>query len=96
MNISIPDLHDLPKKMFNDKIQKLQKKAKGKLIIKEYPTASSHSGHFRGLLKELAIKKSFKPDIIFIDYLNICVSSRFRAGSSMNSYTIVKSIAERT
>ena len=94
MNISIPDLHDLPKKMFNDKIAKLQKKAKGKLIIKEYPTASAHSGHFRGLLKELAIKKSFKPDIIFIDYLNICASSRFRAGSSMNSYTIIKSIAE--
>ena len=94
MNISIPDLHDLPKKMFDDKITKLQKKAKGKLIIKEYPTASAHSGHFRGLLKELAIKKSFKPDIIFIDYLNICASSRFRAGSSMNSYTIIKSIAE--
>ena len=94
MNISIPDLHDLPKKMFDDKISKLQKKAKGKLIIKEYPTASAHSGHFRGLLKELAIKKSFKPDIIFIDYLNICASSRFRAGSNMNSYTIIKSIAE--
>ena len=94
MNISIPDLHDLPKKMFDDKITRLQKKAKGKLIIKEYPTASAHSGHFRGLLKELAIKKSFKPDIIFIDYLNICASSRFRAGSSMNSYTIIKSIAE--
>ena len=94
MNISIPDLHELPKKMFDDKITKLQKKAKGKLIIKEYPTASAHSGHFRGLLKELAIKKSFKPDIIFIDYLNICASSRFRAGSSMNSYTIIKSIAE--
>ena len=94
MNISIPDLHDLPKKMFDDKITKLQKKAKGKLIIKEYPTASAHSGHFRGLLKELAVKKSFKPDIIFIDYLNICASSRFKAGSSMNSYTIIKSIAE--
>ena len=94
MNISITDLHDLPKKMFNDKIQKLQKKSKGKLIIKEYPTAAAHAGHFRGLLKELAIKKSFKPDIIFIDYLNICVSSRFKAGSSMNSYMIVKSIAE--
>ena len=94
MNISIPDLHELPKKMFDDKITRLQKKAKGKLIIKEYPTASAHSGHFRGLLKELAIKKSFKPDIIFIDYLNICASSRFKAGSSMNSYTIIKSIAE--
>ena len=75
MNISIPDLHDLPKKMFNDKIAKLQKKAKGKLIIKEYPTASAHSGHFRGLLKELAIKRSFIPDMIFVDYLNICASS---------------------
>ena len=94
MNISIPDLHDLPKKMFDDKITRLQKKAKGKLIIKEYPTASAHSGHFRGLLKELAIKKSFKPDIIFIDYLNICASSRFKAGNNMNSYTIIKSIAE--
>ena len=94
MNISIPDLHELPKKMFDDKITKLQKKAKGKLIIKEYPTASAHSGHFRGLLKELAIKKSFKPDIIFIDYLNICASSRFKAGNNMNSYTIIKSIAE--
>ena len=94
MNISIPDLHDLPKKMFDDKITKLQKKAKGKLIIKEYPTASAHSGHFRGLLKELAIKKSFKPDIIFIDYLNICASSRFKGGANINSYTLVKSIAE--
>ena len=94
MNISIPDLHDLPKKMFNDKIQKLQKKAKGKLIIKEYPTASAHSGHFRGLLKELAIKKSFKPDIIFIDYLNICASSRFKGAANVNSYMYIKSIAE--
>ena len=93
MNISIPDLHELPKKMFDDKITKLQKKAKGKLIIKEYPTASAHSGHFRGLLKELAIKKSFKPDIIFIDYLNICASSRFKGGN-ISSYFYIKAIAE--
>ena len=94
MNISIPDLHELPKKMFDDKITRLQKKAKGKLIIKEYPTASAHSGHFRGLLKELAIKKSFKPDIIFIDYLNICGSSRFKGATNVNSYMYIKSIAE--
>ena len=78
MNISMEDLHSLPKKMFDDKIAQIQKNTGGKLIVKEYPTASAHSGHFRGLLKELSIKKSFKPDIIFIDYLNICSSSRFR------------------
>ena len=94
MNISMEDLHDLPKKMFDDKIAKIIKKTSGKLIVKEYPTASAHSSHFRGLIKELAIKKSFKPDIIFIDYLNICASSRFKAGNNMNSYTIIKSIAE--
>ena len=94
MNISMEDLHDLPKKMFDSKIAKIIEKTSGKLIVKEYPTASANSNHFRGLIKELAIKKSFKPDIIFIDYLNICASSRFRAGSNMNSYTIIKSIAE--
>ena len=94
MNISMEDLHDLPKKMFDDKIQKIIKKTSGKLIVKEYPTASAHSNHFRGLIKELAIKKTFKPDIIFIDYLNICASSRFKGGSNINSYTLVKSIAE--
>ena len=71
MNISMEDLHDLPKKMFDDKIGKLQKKTNGKLIVKEYPTATAHSAHFRGLIKELAIKKSFKPDMIFVDYQNI-------------------------
>ena len=71
MNISMEDLHDLPKKMFDDKIAKIIKQTSGKLIVKEYPTASAHSNHFRGLIKELAIKKSFKPDIIFVDYLNI-------------------------
>jgi hypothetical protein len=72
----------------------LQRKHKGTFIIKEYPTASAHSGHFKALLNELALKKSFRPDIIFIDYLNICASSRFKGGSNINSYTLVKSIAE--
>ena len=94
MNVNIKDLADLPKQLFEDKISKIVKKTSGKLIIKEYPTASAHSGHFRGLIKELAIKKSFKPDIIFIDYLNICASSRFRGGVNVNSYTMIKSIAE--
>ena len=94
MNISIDDLHDLPKTMYQDKIEKVKKKATGSLIIKEYPTASAHTNHFRQLIQELAIKKSFKPDIIFIDYLNICASSRFRGGSNVNSYTIIKAIAE--
>jgi hypothetical protein len=70
------------------------KKTQGTLIIKEYPTASAHSGHFKALLNELALKKSFRPDIIFIDYLNICSSSRFKGGSNINSYTLIKSIAE--
>ena len=94
MNISMEDLHDLPKKMFDDKIAKIIKQTSGKLIVKEYPTASAHTNHFRGLIKELAIKKSFKPDIIFVDYLNICASSRFKGGTNINSYTLVKSIAE--
>ena len=94
MNISITNLPELPKRMFEDKLASIQKKTSGKLIIKEYPTASAHSGHFRGLIKELAIKKSFKPDIVFIDYLNICASSRFKGGANINSYTIIKSIAE--
>ena len=94
MNISMEDLHELPKKMFDDKIAKIIKQTSGKLIVKEYPTASAHSNHFRGLIKELAIKKSFKPDIIFVDYLNICASSRFKGGTNINSYTLVKSIAE--
>jgi replicative DNA helicase len=94
MNISMEDLHDLPKQMFDDKITKIIKSTSGKLIVKEYPTASAHSAHFRGLIKELAIKKSFKPDIIFIDYLNICASSRFKGAQNVNSYMYVKAIAE--
>ena len=94
MNITIDDLHDLPRKMFQDKISRITKQTSGKLIVKEYPTASAHSGHFRGLIKELAIKKSFKPDIVFVDYLNICASSRFKGAQNVNSYMYVKAIAE--
>ena len=94
MNISMEDLHDLPKQMFDSRIEKIIKSTSGKLIVKEYPTASAHSAHFRGLIKELAIKKSFKPDIIFIDYLNICASSRFKGATNVNSYMYIKSIAE--
>ena len=94
MNISMEDLHDLPKQMFDNKIAKIIKSTSGNLIVKEYPTASAHTGHFRGLIKELAIKKSFKPDIIFIDYLNICASSRFKGAQNVNSYMYVKAIAE--
>ena len=94
MNISIDDLHELPKQMYDDKIKQIVKSTSGKLIVKEYPTASAHSAHFRGLLKELAIKKSFKPDIIFIDYLNICASSRFKGNANVGSYFYIKAIAE--
>ena len=94
LNVPIQDIGDLPKQMFENKITNLAKKTQGTLIIKEYPTASAHSGHFKSLLNELALKKSFRPDIIFIDYLNICASSRFKGGSNINSYTLVKSIAE--
>ena len=94
LNVPIQDIGDLPKQMFENKVMNLAKKTQGSLIIKEYPTASAHSGHFKSLLNELALKKSFKPDIIFIDYLNICSSSRFKGGSNINSYTLVKSIAE--
>ena len=94
LNVPIQDIADLPKSMFENKVTNLAKKTQGTLIIKEYPTASAHSGHFKALLNELALKKSFRPDIIFIDYLNICSSSRFRGGNNVNSYTLVKSIAE--
>tara|TARA_B100000700_G_scaffold97262_1_gene109442 strand:+ start:260 stop:1636 length:1377 start_codon:yes stop_codon:yes gene_type:complete len=94
LNVNIQDITDLPRKIFESKVNKLSDKTKGTLIIKEYPTASAHSGHFKALLNELALKKSFKPDIIFIDYLNICASSRYRAGSNVNSYSYIKAIAE--
>ena len=94
LNVGMSDLEELPYSMYETKINKLQSKTTGKLIIKEYPTATAHTGHFRSLIKELALKKSFKPDIVFVDYLNICASARFRAGASVNSYTYIKAIAE--
>ena len=94
LNINIQDITDLPMSMFENKVTDISKKTQGSLIIKEYPTAAAHSGHFKGLLNELALKKSFRPDIIFIDYLNICASSRYRAGSNVNSYSYIKAIAE--
>ncbi len=94
LNVNIQEITDLPKPIFESKVTNLAKKTQGSLIIKEYPTASAHSGHFKALLNELALKKSFKPDIIFIDYLNICASSRYRAGSNVNSYSYIKAIAE--
>ena len=94
MNIPIMDLKEMSKPMFQDRIGLLKDKFEGRLIVKEYPTASAHAGHFKALLNELKLKRNFHPNIIFIDYLNICSSSRFRPGSSANSYTIIKSIAE--
>ena len=94
LNVNIQDITDLPKQMFEGKVTNLAQKTQGTFIIKEYPTASAHSGHFKSLLQELSLKKSFKPDIIFIDYLNICASSRYKAGSNVNSYSYIKAIAE--
>ena len=94
LNINMQDITDLPMQMFESKVNDISKKTQGTLIIKEYPTAAAHSGHFKGLLNELALKKSFRPDIIFIDYLNICASSRYRAASNVNSYSYIKPIAE--
>ena len=94
LNVPIGDLVELPKSMFENKVTNIGKKTQGTLIIKEYPTASAHSGHFKALLNELALKKSFRPDIIFIDYLNICASERYRGNGSVNSYSYIKAIAE--
>ena len=93
LGINIKELADIPKSLFETKIGKVAKKTQGTLIIKEYPTASAHAGHFKSLLSELSIKKGFAPDIIFVDYLNICSSSRYK-GTIVNSYTFVKAIAE--
>jgi len=94
LNVKLDDLFLLPKEVYDSKIEKIKNKTKGKLIIKEYPTATASAIHFRSLLNELKIKRNFSPDIIFIDYLNICTSSRIKAGANINSYTYVKSIAE--
>ena len=95
LNIPIDQLDKLSKDMFTSKVQDLGRKTTGRLIVKEYPTGSAHSGHFRGLLNELKLKKQFEPDIIFIDYLNICASSRMKGmGGAINSYSYIKAIAE--
>ena len=94
LNVNIQDIAELPKSMFDSKVSNLSQKTQGQLIIKEYPTASAHCGHFKSLLQDLFLKKSFTPDIIFIDYLNICASSRYKAGSNVNSYSYIKAIAE--
>ena len=94
LNVPIQEITELPKMMFESKVTNLAKKTQGSLIIKEYPTATAHAGHFKSLLNELALKKSFRPDIIFIDYLNICASERYRGNSSVNSYSYIKAIAE--
>jgi archaellum biogenesis ATPase FlaH len=94
LDVSLDDLGVLSKDMYDKKINRLVKKTQGKLIVKEFPTASAHAGHFRHLLNELNLKKNFRPDIIYIDYLNICASFRIKAGANANSYTMIKSIAE--
>ena len=94
LDASIDEIHTMPKDVFEKKINRLKSKTTGKLIIKEYPTASAGSGHFRHLLNELKLKKNITPDIIYIDYLNICTSSRIKANAMANSYTLIKSIAE--
>ena len=93
LNVNIKDISELPQVLFNSKVQEISRKTRGKLIIKEYPTASAHVGHFKALLSDLSLKKDFKPQIIFIDYLNICASARYK-GAIVNSYTYVKAIAE--
>ena len=93
LDVSMDDLHVMPKDLYDNKLKKISDKTYGKLIIKEYPTASAHSGHFKALINELALKKSFRPDIVFIDYLNICASSRFKGGN-IGSYFYIKAIAE--
>ena len=93
LDVTIDELYEMPKQYYESKIEKLQKKVSGQLIIKEYPTAAAHSGHFKNLMDELALKKTFKPDVVFIDYLNICASSRFKGGN-ISSYFYIKAIAE--
>lgn len=94
MNLPMDELHNLPKQMFSNRIDRIKDKTEGRLIIKEYPTAGAHAGHFKSLINELSLKQKFRPDMIMVDYLNICASSRFKGGANINSYTLVKSIAE--
>ena len=94
LNLSMDELKVVDKPVFDNRLDKIRQKSQGRLIIKEYPTAGAHAGHFRALLEELKLKQEFAPDIIYIDYLNICSSQRLRQGANVNSYTLVKTIAE--
>jgi len=94
LNMTMDELKVIDKEIFENRVAKIADKTKGKLIVKEYPTASAHAGHFRALFEELRMKKDFKPDIVIIDYLNICASQRLKQGANVNSYTYIKSIAE--
>ena len=94
LNLSMDELKVVDKNIFDNRLDKVRKNSQGKLVIKEYPTAGAHAGHFRALLEELKLKQEFIPDIIYIDYLNICSSQRLRHGANVNSYTYVKTIAE--
>lgn len=94
MNLTMGDVNTLDRTMYNSRVAKIAAKTRGKLIIKEYPTSSAHSGHFRALLEECKVKKNFIPDILIVDYINICASSRLRLGTNVNSYTYIKAIAE--
>jgi len=94
LNLTMDELKVVDKDIFDSRLAKIANKTKGTLIVKEYPTASAHAGHFRGLLEELKLKREFTPDIIMIDYLNICASSRMKQGANVNSYTYIKAIAE--
>jgi replicative DNA helicase len=94
MNITLDTLKTLPKEMYDRKLERAMKNVSGRLIVKEYPTASANVMHFRSLFEELKLKRNFVPDVVIVDYLNICASARFKAGSSVNSYTFIKAIAE--
>jgi hypothetical protein len=94
LNIPLNELEGFPKQIYDEKITRLKKKTTGKLIIKEFPTATVGSGHFRHLLNELHLKKNFRPDIVYIDYINLCTSSRIKMGSNVNSYSYIKAVAE--
>jgi replicative DNA helicase len=94
LNVGMNDIKDLPKVLYNKKVEKVRNMTDGKLIVKEYPTAQAGVGHFRHLLNELNLKKNFIPDVIFVDYLNLCTSVRIKPGGNLNSYNYIKSIAE--
>ena len=94
LDVTIDEVSEMPRDVYNKRLERIKGKSTGKLVVKEYPTGSAHVGHFRHLLTELRMKRNFRPDIIMIDYLNICASARVKGAAAANSYTLVKSIAE--